>query len=130
MCGQEGVRAFDKQSACLSGDLTTPHAPTPTRPTTLIINGDDFGYSDTINAAIVRCHDEGVLRSTSLLVNCPATRSALALARSRPGLGLGLHVNLTEGVPVLPPCEVPSLVDRRGRFRSLGQQLGGLPRGR
>jgi predicted glycoside hydrolase/deacetylase ChbG (UPF0249 family) len=110
--------------------LITPHAPTPSRPTTLIINGDDFGYSDAINAAIVRCHVEGVLRSTSLLVNRPATRSALALARSRPGLGLGLHVNLTEGVPVLPPGEVPSLVDRRGHFRSLRPQLGGLLRGR
>jgi predicted glycoside hydrolase/deacetylase ChbG (UPF0249 family) len=78
----------------------------------------------------VRCFDEGVLRSTSLLVNCRAARAALALARSRPGLGLGLHVNLTEGVPVLPPRDVPSLVDRRGRFRPLGPQLGGLLRGR
>ena len=95
----------------------------------LVVNGDDFGYSEAINAAIVRCHDEGVLRSTSLLVNCPATRAALVLARSRPTLGVGLHVNLTEGVPVLPPREVPTLVDRRGRFRSLLPQLGGLLRG-
>ena len=94
--------------------------------TSLVVNGDDFGYSEAINAAIVRCHDKGVLRSTSVLVNRPATRAALALARSRPTLGVGLHVNLTEGVPVLPPREVPSLVDRHGRFRSLLPQLGGL----
>jgi predicted glycoside hydrolase/deacetylase ChbG (UPF0249 family) len=108
----------------------TPPRTTPSYSTTLVVNGDDFGYSDAINAAIVRCYDEGVLRSTSLLVNRAATRSAVVLARSRPGLGLGLHVNLTEGGPVLPPGEVPSLVDRRGQFRSLGAQLGGLLRGR
>lgn len=97
---------------------------------TLVVNGDDFGYSEAINAAIMRCYDEGVLRSTSVLVNCRATRASFALARSRPGLGLGLHVNLTEGAPVLPPREVPSLVDRRGQFRSLVPQLSGLLRGR
>ena len=99
-------------------------------PTTLVINGDDFGYSDAINAAIVRCHDAGVLRSASVLVNRPATRAALALARSRPSLGIGFHVNLTEGAPVLPPREVPSLVDRRGHFRPLLAQLAGLALGR
>lgn len=121
---------FDGGQGDAGGDLITPSAPLPAGTSTLVVNGDDFGYSEAINAAIVRCYDEGVLRSTSVLVNCRATRSAFALARSRPGLGLGLHVNLTEGVPVLPPREVPSLVDRRGQFRSLAPQLGGLLRGR
>jgi len=71
-----------------------------------------------------------VLRSASVLVNRPATRAALALARARPSLGIGFHVNLTEGAPVLPPREVPSLVDRRGQFRPLLAQLAGLARGR
>ncbi len=94
------------------------------------MNGDDFGYSEAINAAVVRCHDAGVLRSASVLVNRPATRAALALARSRPSLEIGFHVNLTEGAPVLPPREVPSLVDRRGFFRPLVPQLAGLALGR
>ncbi len=94
------------------------------------MNGDDFGYSEAINAAVVRCHDAGVLRSASVLVNRPATRAALALARSRPSLGIGFHVNLTEGTPVLSPREVPSLVDQRGFFRPLVPQLAGLSLGR
>lgn len=40
--------------------------------------------------------------------------------------GVGWHVNLTSGAPVLPPRDVPTLVDRRGQFRPLQAQLGGL----
>lgn len=97
--------------------------------TRVVINGDDFGYSDAINAAIVRCHIEGVLTSATILVNQPATRAALRLARERPTLGVGWHLNLTEGVPVMPPRAVPTLVGRDGRFRPLVAQLGGLLRG-
>lgn len=92
----------------------------------LVVNGDDFGYSEAINAAIIRCHVEGILTSTTLLVNQPATRAALRLARDYPNLGVGWHVNLTEGGSVLPPREVPTLTDRHGQFRPIGGLLGGL----
>ncbi len=96
----------------------------------LVVNGDDFGYSDAINAAIVRCHREGVLTSATLLVNYPAAGAARALAREHPALGVGLHLNLTGGAPVLPPAEVPSLVDRRGRFLPFPAQLRRIGGGR
>jgi predicted glycoside hydrolase/deacetylase ChbG (UPF0249 family) len=96
----------------------------------LVVNGDDFGYSAAINAAIVRCHVEGVLTSASVLVNQRATREALRLAREYPTLGVGWHVNLTEGGPVLPPGEVPTLVDRRGLFRPIGALLPRLLAGK
>jgi hypothetical protein len=97
--------------------------------TRVIINGDDFGYSDAINAGIIRCHVEGILTSATILVNQPATRAAFRLARATPTLGVGWHVNLTEGVPVQPPRTVPTLVGRDGRFRPLVAQLAGLLRG-
>jgi len=96
----------------------------------LVVNGDDFGYSAAINAAIIRCHVDGILTSTTLLVNQPATQAALRLARNHPSLSVGWHVNLTEGGPVLSPREVPTLTDRRGQFRPLGAQIGGLLSGR
>lgn len=96
----------------------------------LVVNGDDFGYSEAINAAIVRCHRAGVLTSATVLVNRPATSAALALARELPELGLGLHLNLTEGAPVSPPREVPTLVDGRGRFRPFPAQLRRIASGR
>ncbi|MDO8756579.1 MAG: hopanoid biosynthesis-associated protein HpnK, partial [Elusimicrobiota bacterium] len=44
-------------------------------------------------------------------------REAAALARSLPGLKVGLHLTLVDGRPVLPPSEVPDLVDGAGLFR-------------
>ena len=35
-----------------------------------------------------------------------------------PGLGVGLHLVLVDGRPVLPPSAIPDLVDRDGRFRT------------
>lgn len=92
----------------------------------LVLNGDDFGYSPAINAAVARNYAAGGLTSTSLLVNGAAARAAFRLARALPGLGIGWHVNLTEGGPVLPPRAVPTLIDRRGLFRPLGAQLRGI----
>ena len=61
----------------------------------LIVNADDFGYSDGINRGITEAHDRGIVTAASLMVNAPRAREAAALARSRPALSLGLHVNFT-----------------------------------
>jgi predicted glycoside hydrolase/deacetylase ChbG (UPF0249 family) len=62
----------------------------------LIINADDFGRSHGINRGVARAHDEGVVTSASAMVCWPAVRDAAALARQRPSLGVGLHVDLSE----------------------------------
>ena len=100
------------------------------RAVALVVNGDDFGYSAAINAAIVRCHRAGVLTSATILVNRAATGEALALARANPALGPGLHLNLTEGAPVTPPGRVPALVDRQGLFHPIVIQLRRIANGR
>lgn len=61
----------------------------------VIFNADDFGYSHGINRGIVESHRNGVVTSTSLMVNTPATEHAAALARELPELSVGLHVNFT-----------------------------------
>jgi chitin disaccharide deacetylase len=50
------------------------------------------------------------------MVGAPACADAVARARRLPRLGVGLHLNLVEGRPVLPPEQVPDLVDRSGDF--------------
>ena len=83
----------------------------------LIINADDFGIHQEVNQAVAIGFDTGILRSTSLLASGPAFPEAVAVARQRPGLGIGIHLCLVGGLPpVLSPQEVPSLVDERGLF--------------
>jgi chitin disaccharide deacetylase len=82
----------------------------------LIIGADDFGVSESVNAAILAAHDTGVLTSCSLMVAGEAAAAAVDAARERPGLGVGLHLVLVCGRAALPPAKVPRLVDAAGRF--------------
>jgi hopanoid biosynthesis associated protein HpnK len=78
----------------------------------LIVNADDFGLTSGINRAIVELHRAGVLTSTTLMANAGATGDAIHLAHSNPSLGIGCHIVLADGAPILPPSEVPTLVDK------------------
>lgn len=86
----------------------------------LIVNADDFGASQEANAAIVRMHREGIVTSATLMANMPAFGDAVDLARACPGLGLGLHINLTDGQPACQPAKVRELVTREGLLPGLG----------
>jgi hopanoid biosynthesis associated protein HpnK len=80
----------------------------------LIVNADDLGLTEGNNRAIVEAHERGILTSTSLLACGIAFDDAVARVRGLPALGVGVHLTLLEGVPVL--AKSPSLVDERGRF--------------
>lgn len=67
----------------------------------LIVNADDFGDTPGVNAAVIRAYREGILRFASLMVDRPAAREAALLAKENPGLGVGLHLELTASAPVL-----------------------------
>ena len=83
----------------------------------IILNADDFGRHALINDAIRRAATDGLLRSASLMAGEPAFAEAVAIAKATPALGVGVHLTLIDGRPVLPPEEIPSLVDAAGRFR-------------
>lgn len=81
----------------------------------VIVNADDFGETPEITRGIVECIDAGVLTSTTILANMPATQEALRLAAARGrSASFGVHLNLCEG-PAL--TRAPSLVDAAGHFR-------------
>jgi chitin disaccharide deacetylase len=81
-----------------------------------IVNGDDFGLSPGINRGIIESYCDGILTSASLMVVGDAFEEAVTLAHEHHGLSLGVHLTLIEGVPILPPHEIPSLVTSDGRF--------------
>ncbi|AWN14533.1 hopanoid biosynthesis-associated protein HpnK [Salinisphaera sp. LB1] len=82
----------------------------------VIVTADDFGLHPAVNEAVAHAHDAGILSATSLMVGAEAAPEAVALARARPALGVGLHLVLTDGRAVLPRSVVPDLVDANGRF--------------
>ena len=84
----------------------------------LIVNADDFGMSEEISDGIITAHLEGIVTSTSLMVNMPDAKRAVRLAQQTPSLDVGMHLNITEGHPVLPPEKVPTLVNSTGEFLS------------
>ncbi|MGE5559482.1 MAG: carbohydrate deacetylase [Chloroflexota bacterium] len=83
----------------------------------LIVNADDFGLSPAVTGGIIEAHRNGIVTSTTMMVNFPTADHAAALALESPNLGVGVHLNVTSGPPVLRPEEVPSLVGPSGRFR-------------
>lgn len=82
----------------------------------LIVNADDFGQSSSINHAVIRAHQQGILTSASLMVNGEAFEQAVEFALANPKLGVGLHLTLCCGRSTLPPTEIPDLVTDNGLF--------------
>jgi hopanoid biosynthesis associated protein HpnK len=91
----------------------------------LIVNADDFGLTRGVNRAIAELHEHGVLTSATLMARAAATNDAIKQALKTPSLGVGCHVVLVDGKPVLPPREISALVDRETGFfhRTLGAFL-------
>ena len=90
----------------------------------LVVTGDDFGFSREVNRAIVEAYERGVLTCASLMINGDAAAEAVALARSHPGLAVGLHLVVVDGKATLPPAKIPRLVDHSGKFRGGPLRVG------
>lgn len=84
----------------------------------LIVTADDFGADEAVNEAVESAHVDGILTAASLMVAGHAAEDAVERARRLPKLGVGLHIVLVEGRPVLPPEQVPDLVGEYGCFRT------------
>ncbi len=85
-------------------------------PSRLIVHADDFGLSPEVNHAIEENLSTGCITSTSILANLPHSSAAIGWAVAHPEFDFGVHLNLTEGRPVLPADRVPSLTGPTGEF--------------
>jgi hypothetical protein len=86
----------------------------------LVVNADGAGIDPARDAAILEAVDRGIVRSASVVANGATAKAFVEEAKKRPGLGIGLHVNLTEGEPLAGRAF--TLTDGRGRL--LGDRRG------
>src|SRR5574344_1685074 len=83
-----------------------------------IFNADDFGISKGVNAAIAKAYNEGILNSTSLMINQKYAKEAIELSKEMPKLEMGLHINLTNEYPSAKANQIPLLVDKNGKLKN------------
>jgi len=89
----------------------------------LIVNADDFGLTLGVNRAIVECHAHGIVTSATLMANARGFSDAVRLSQSAPQLGVGCHVVLVDGTPLLAPTQISTLVTRASNGHSFRNGL-------
>jgi chitin disaccharide deacetylase len=89
----------------------------------LIVNADDLGWTEGINRGIADAHRRGLVTSASLLANGLAFDSGLAVSRNQPNLGVGVHLNLSDGPPTAAACSVPGLLNKSGNLEGGPESL-------
>src|SRR5687768_10987641 len=95
----------------------------------LIINADDFGYTDGVNRGIIEAHQKGVVTSTSLMVDSRWSVEAAKLAKKCSRLSVGLHFVATndEG-PLFDLNNIQMVRDELDRqYQSFYDLTGQLP---
>ena len=87
------------------------------------MNADDLGWTESVNRGIAEAHRHGIVSSASLLANGQAFSSAVDLARSTPGLGIGVHLNLSDGLPLAEASLVKGLLNESGELDATPESL-------
>lgn len=81
----------------------------------VLFNADDFGLTKGVTDGIIQAHTNGVVQSTTLMMNGLATDYAVAKAKKFPSLQVGIHLVLTYGKPLSD--DVPTLLNEQGTFK-------------
>jgi predicted glycoside hydrolase/deacetylase ChbG (UPF0249 family) len=87
--------------------------------TRVIINSDDFGADKEVNEAIKTSFYQKIISSTTALVNYPeGLEDAVQLVKLNqiPQNGIGIHLNLTSGAPILEESKQCGLICENGFF--------------
>lgn len=95
----------------------------------LIVNADDFGLTDGVSAGIVEAIRKGIVTSTTAMVAVPGADANLARWAPAIPARVGLHLQLTGGLPCSPLSKVPSLLDGQGQFPRSRKGLGPIEPG-
>lgn len=83
----------------------------------ITVTADDFGLSENINKAIIELCREGIISKVSVMSNVPDFEKAIfELKESCSNTSYSIHLNLTDGSPILNPKEVSSLLNSKQEF--------------
>jgi predicted glycoside hydrolase/deacetylase ChbG (UPF0249 family) len=82
----------------------------------LIINADDLGYNEAVNAATFELCSRNLLRSATLIMNAPSVDGAIDRLRDLPDCSFGVHLNLTEFRPLTFSPALQPLLKTNGDF--------------
>lgn len=82
--------------------------------TKLIVNSDDFGYSEGVNHGIMSAHKNGIVTSCTVMANMPGFEHGMELIKANPTLRCGVHMTLTCYKPLLKDHK--TIVDENGDF--------------
>ena len=81
----------------------------------LIVNADDYGLMSSVNKGIVQSYLNGIVTSTSVLINL-ASDDDIAGLKLITALETGIHLTLTAGRSILRQKDIPNLVDVNRNF--------------
>ena len=90
----------------------------------LILTADDFGASKNINEGIKFAVENKAITSISVLSNFTASLPDLKeISEKHQYIGIGVHLNIVTGKPILGVEHIPSLVGSNGNFYTLEEVL-------
>ena len=81
-----------------------------------LYNADDYGITARQAENIRRCRGEGCLTGVSAMPNSPYLPEAMVAIAEDKTLCVAVHINLTEGLCLSKPSDVPLLAGADGRF--------------
>lgn len=87
----------------------------------VIINADDFGFSPGVTEGILQAHRGGIVTSTTITINMPAAEESLSRLAEASRLGIGVHLNVTQGPPL--SADGGALAGRDGLMNRTAAQL-------
>lgn len=85
----------------------------------LLVRGDDIGSFHAANVGCIESYQNGIMRSTEVMVPCPWYPEAVKMLNENPGLDVGIHLVLTsewDNMKWRPLTGYSTLTDKQGYF--------------
>lgn len=90
--------------------------------TKIIVNADDFGYTEGLNYGVIEAHKKGIVTSCTVMANMPGFEHGMELLKANPTLRAGVHLTLSCYKPLLKNHK--TIVDSNGNFyKKLNEEI-------